>query len=450
MELIKNEECEWIEYKTNYPADKFYHEIGEYISALSNSAALCRVEFAYLIFGVENKTRDILGTNFIYDIDLDNGEVFKRYLGRNLEPRINFKFEEYFIDGRRIVVLLIPAAVEVVTEFNHIRYIRLGSSKDKLNKNPRKEAELWKTLSGGNDITKIPSSKSNLTFQILRNYLISHKYHINEEKFEDNLNLRTLDGKYNLMAELLADDNDIVINVATFAGIDKTEYLKRDEFGGVCLLYALEKARDYIELSLNQTSIKLGEGARKEKKVFDNEAFEQAWYNACVHNRWDLSNNPGIYIYSDRIEIESCGGIPKNLTRKEFLSGTSKPVNDKLFKIFKTCGFGEESGHGVPSVIKIYGEQAYKFSDNFIKVAIRFNLDNFSNDIQETSKKHPRNIQEEILKLISANTLLTMKDLMLILRISEGSVRHHLNKLKDQGKIVHIGPNKGGHWKITR
>ena len=43
-----------------------------------------------------------------------------------------------------------------------------------------------------------------------------------------------------------------------------------------------------------------------------------------------------------------------------------------------------------------------------------------------------------------------MKDLMLILKISEGSVRHHLNKLKDQGKIVHIGPNKGGHWKITR
>ncbi len=80
-------------------------------------------------------------------------------------------------------------------------------------------------------------------------------------------------------------------------------------------------------------------------------------------------------------------GISKNLTRKEFLSGTSKPVNDKLFKIFKTCDFGEESGHGVPSVIKKYGEEAYKFSDNFIKVAIHFNLNDFSNDIQETSKK---------------------------------------------------------------
>jgi len=76
------------------------------------------------------------------------------------------------------------------------------------------------------DITKVRSNRKNLTFQILKNYLSSHGYHYNDSTFEENLQLRTEDGEYNLMAELLADKNDIVINVATFLTSDKTEYLR--------------------------------------------------------------------------------------------------------------------------------------------------------------------------------------------------------------------------------
>ena len=190
------------------------------------------------------------------------------------------------------------------------------------------------------DICEMTAYRQDLTFQILKNYLITHNYHFNDETFEKNLRLRTTDGKYNYMAFILADKNDIVINVATFATTDKSKYLKRDEFGGVCLLYAMEKAKDYVESSFNQTFIKLGEGVRKEKMIFNNEAFEQAWFNACVHNKWCESNNPGIYIFSNRLEIESRGSIPEKMTKEDFYRGVSNPVNKKLFDIFKTCGFG--------------------------------------------------------------------------------------------------------------
>lgn len=63
-------------------------------------------------------------------------------------------------------------------------------------------------------------------------------------------------------------------------------------------------------------------------------------------------------------------------------------------------------------------------------------------------KKHPRNIQEEILNLLKVNPALTMNDLMHILRISEGSARHHLKKLKEEGKIVHRGATKAGYWEV--
>lgn len=87
--------------------------------------------------------------------------------------------------------------------------------------------------------------------------------------------------------------------------------------------------------------------------MFDPDAFEQAWVNACVHNKWAVSNHPGVYIYEDRLVIESQGGIPKSLTKEKFLKGVSEPVNKALMDIFIKCDFCEESGHGVPTKEKV-------------------------------------------------------------------------------------------------
>ena len=52
-------ENEWVEFKANYADPK---EIGEYISALSNAAALCGKTNGYLVWGVDDVTHDITGT----------------------------------------------------------------------------------------------------------------------------------------------------------------------------------------------------------------------------------------------------------------------------------------------------------------------------------------------------------------------------------------------------
>lgn len=172
LEIINNnDEREWVEFKTNYPAEKHAQDIGEYISALSNSAALHKQNYAYMIWGVENSTRKILGTNFIYDLDINGSEVFKHYLARNLDPRISFKFEEVFIGNDKLICLTIPAAKEVITEFNHERFIRIGSSKEKLKKFPKYEAELWAELNENNSLRNIISPVQQLTFSLFEIYL---------------------------------------------------------------------------------------------------------------------------------------------------------------------------------------------------------------------------------------------------------------------------------------
>ena len=54
-------ETEWLEFKKNNIESD---EIGEYISALSNSACLHDKVAAYLIFGIADKTHEIVGTSF--------------------------------------------------------------------------------------------------------------------------------------------------------------------------------------------------------------------------------------------------------------------------------------------------------------------------------------------------------------------------------------------------
>lgn len=58
--LIKNRETEWIEFKENFHSKE---EIGERLSALSNSAFLCNMPYGYMVFGVNDKNLSVVGTD---------------------------------------------------------------------------------------------------------------------------------------------------------------------------------------------------------------------------------------------------------------------------------------------------------------------------------------------------------------------------------------------------
>lgn len=118
-------EEDWFEFKDNwYDAVG----IGKYISSLSNAAAMCGKENAYMIWGVDNITHQLTNTSFHYQKDV-KGEPLEHFLARQIVPDINFRFEELKIKGKRVVVLTIPAAKVVPTAFNGNRFIRIGSSK---------------------------------------------------------------------------------------------------------------------------------------------------------------------------------------------------------------------------------------------------------------------------------------------------------------------------------
>ncbi len=174
-------EREWFEFKENwFKAD----ELGEYISALSNSAAIAGKKFAYFVWGIDDQSHEIVGTSFNCNQDI-NHEPLKHYLARQFSPDINLVFDELIIEGKKIILLTIPAAKSVPTSYARERYIRIGSSKENLRKYPEKEAFLFEVLRHGfPTIENTPSDYQELTFEKLLIYYGAKGLKLNQETFK--------------------------------------------------------------------------------------------------------------------------------------------------------------------------------------------------------------------------------------------------------------------------
>ena len=143
-ELIKlPSETEWVEFKCN---NKEPQLIGEYISALSNSATLCGRTKGYLVWGISDSQHEIIGTEFQHRKMKKGNEELEAWLSRMVSPRINFKFYEIPMDKKRVVMIEIPCAEKQPVQFAGVEYIRIGTNKKKLKEYPDKERELWQAF----------------------------------------------------------------------------------------------------------------------------------------------------------------------------------------------------------------------------------------------------------------------------------------------------------------
>ena len=98
----------------------------------------------------------------------------------------------------------------------------------------------------------------------------------------------------------------------------------------------------------------------------------------------------------------------------------------------------DRSGKGVPTIIDRYGKMAYTFGENSILLTIPF----------EKSVNNRITDKERILSHIKANSNITAKELSEALKISVPMVTKHIIELKESKKIIRIGSNKNGYWKV--
>ena len=301
-------------------------------------------------------------------------------------------------------------------------------------------------LSVSDSIASIEANNQALTFEQLKMLYAGNNLTLRENTFEQNLNLLTSDGTYNLMAAILADVNSYSIKVAVFRGTDKTDLVRRNEYGYKCMLVAVKQVLDYME-ALNDTVVDVEGSLRKETKLFDFPCFREAWLNACLHNRWSRQTPPAVYMFENRIEILSVGGLPDGLTLEEFYEGKSKPVNLELQQIMVQLDYIEQTGHGVPLIVSKYGKEAFDITENFITVTIPLNREIKSkSDVKKDKKLLTDSKDKELLMLMKENSSISVSEMSRQVGLGTTTITKRIRRLKEEGFVERKGAKKKGQW----
>lgn len=126
-ELIARWEGEVVEFKqagNDYSTD----DIGRYFSALSNEANLRGADFGWLVFGVNNRTRTVVGSE--YRPEAERLHALKMQITQNSDPRITFRdIHELHHNGCRVLLFQIPPAPRgIAIAWKGHYYARAGES----------------------------------------------------------------------------------------------------------------------------------------------------------------------------------------------------------------------------------------------------------------------------------------------------------------------------------
>lgn len=360
-ELIRlPSETEWVEFKVNNDAPD---AIGEYVSALANSAALSGKAHAYLVWGVSND-HSVVGTTFVPGRAKVGNEELENWLLHLLEPKIHFVFREVVLDTKRVVLLEIDCAFRHPVKFKGHEYVRVGSYKKNLKDLPEKEREIWRifdstpferlvALERVNDEEVLALLDSEAYFELLGLPIPGSRNQILEALGSDGLISVNDAGGWsisNLGAILFARRIDRfpalgrkATRVVEYVGSSRVEAL-RERLGTKGYANSFLELIDVINGLLPSSEV-VGPALRETVSRYPGLAVRELVANALIHQDFFVSGaGPMVEIFSDRIEITNPGEPLVDTNR--FIDSPPRSRNELLASLMRRIGTCEERGSG--------------------------------------------------------------------------------------------------------
>ena len=359
-------ETEWVEFKVNKAEPQV---IGEYISALANSAALVGKAFAYLIWGVRDDDHAVVGTSFDPHGARVGNEELESWLLRLLEPKLDFRFFTVEVDGHRVVLLEIARAARHPVRFSGQEFIRVGTYKKKLKDFLEKERALWRIFDQTpfEDMVAVERASANEVlrlldypayFDLLELPLPANRDGILEALASDGLIIPSEAGGWNianlgaiLFAKRLEDFRGLrrkALRVIQYRGAGRTEAM-REHVIGKGYANGFEGLIDSVNGLLPSNEV-IGPALRRTVPRFPPLAVRELIANALIHQDYFITGaGPMVEIFDDRIEITNPGEPLVDTQR--FVDTPPKSRNEALASLMRRFRFCEERGSGIDKVV---------------------------------------------------------------------------------------------------
>lgn len=296
---------------------------------------------------------------------------------------------------------------------------------------------------------------SNLYYEDLQSQLEHPTFLYLESKLKDIIGitgisedvLRTFgfyteDRKWNNAAALFADHNSFYgIDIARFG--DSISIIKdRATFSGFCILKQYDDAVSMFKKYYEYEEIVGFERVKRE--LIPESAYREAIANALVHRTWDINSHIRVSMFPDRIEIVSPGGLPKGITKEEYLRGNiSNLRNPTIGNIFFRLHYIEMFGTGIQRILDTYSDftrkPSFSVTDNTIGIILPAQKLNYEADSEEL----------KVLKLLEGGRILSSREVAKKCGFSKDKSIRILNRLLAKEYVKKTGNGRGTKYSLA-
>ena len=359
-----NPENESIEYKEKLN-DTLEKEAVSFLNAMGGC----------IYIGIRDKDSVVVG---VPDIDKTQLQVKDRLLfGISPSPMSFISISTEKLENKNIIKITVREGTEKPYYIKNKgfseagAFIRVGNSAQPMTP---KMIHVFQTKSFPKSLINIESPEQELTFAEL--FIHYHRYNkpLQDNTFAKTLNFLTKDGKYNYLAYMMSDNNQLSVRFARFndAG-ERFELLEKAiEYGNCCLVTAIQRVLDRYEIENITHSTLTGAAHRIDKRLADAKCLREIVINAFAHNDYSYGMLPIFEVFQNRFAIRSYGGLVPQLSIEEFFQGVSALRNPELMRILKDLELVEGLGFGVRGITKIYRQDIFEFSENSLYTTLPF------------------------------------------------------------------------------
>lgn len=361
-------ETAWLEFKhNNTDPDR----IGRSISALANGACVECQPLGYMVWGIDDATHEIVGTEFEPELTRKGNDLLSFWLARHLTPSPAFSFKELLHPDGRIVILEINATNYVPIKFHDIAYIRIGSATPKLSDYPEREADLLNKLrpfAWENGIAKSFLTFDEITdlididsyFSLIKSPTPSSQDLILSRLQDEKVIQKDIADRWsisNLGAILFARKLDQfeasarkALRVVTYDGTARVS-TRRIQTGNKGYAAGFRGLLSYIETIIPSSETIGRDGVRNRDYVFPLISIRELVANALIHQDMTITGTgPLVEIFDNRIEISNPGKPVTDIVRKLF-GAPPRSRNERMATLMRRMGLCEELGSGLVKIV---------------------------------------------------------------------------------------------------
>ncbi|MEI6715419.1 MAG: ATP-binding protein [Verrucomicrobiota bacterium] len=229
------------------------------------------------------------------------------------------------------------------------------------------------------------------------------------------------------------------------------------------LFEQVETVLELVYLKYLKASIRYERLQRIESYPFPEAGLREALLNAVVHKDYGSGIPIQISVYEDHLVLWNPGELPEHWTLGLLGKHPSKPYNPLIANAFFLSGHIESWGRGIEKIgaaCVAHGIAAPEFDSSMSGVMVTFRASTVYLDLirgtkneqvePKTTQKSSEKSSEKIIAIIRRDPTIAAQHIANQLGLTSRAIEKHLSKLKAEGRIHRVGPDKGGHWEIKQ